>query len=176
MNNKQVYILIGPKGSGKTFIGTLFKNYFTIDFIRVEDWILKVRNGRDIEDDDYIRDVFSTVEKGVKKALRETDNIVFESTGLSKHFDQLIDNLRSDFNVITIKINADLGICLNRIQTRDKSIHISVSDDQVEKVNKLVIAKNMRTDYAIDNNNKSADDLIFEIKAILKNTIPQHRI
>jgi len=170
MHNKQVYILIGPKGSGKSFIGNIFRKYFNIDFIRVEDRILKVKGDRDIENEAYIKDAFQTVEEGLRKTLIEIDSLVFESTGLTEHFNKLLDNLKADYNVITIKINAELNICLNRVKTRDQSIHINVSDDQVEKINALVFSMNLRTDYVIDNNDKSVDDLITEIKRILKST------
>lgn len=36
--DKFIYVLVGPKGSGKSFIGELFDRYFHIHFVRVEDW------------------------------------------------------------------------------------------------------------------------------------------
>lgn len=35
-NKKIIYLLIGPKGSGKTFIGSLMDKHFDIRFIRVD--------------------------------------------------------------------------------------------------------------------------------------------
>ena len=37
MENKTIYLLLGQKGSGKTFIGYLFEKHFQRKFIRVED-------------------------------------------------------------------------------------------------------------------------------------------
>ncbi|EOZ98800.1 hypothetical protein A33Q_1454 [Indibacter alkaliphilus LW1] len=37
MKSKIIYLLIGQKGSGKSFIGTLMEKEFGIKFIRVED-------------------------------------------------------------------------------------------------------------------------------------------
>lgn len=34
---KRIYILIGPKGSGKTYIGTPLQDQLHIPFLRVED-------------------------------------------------------------------------------------------------------------------------------------------
>jgi len=164
---KKVYLLIGAKGSGKTFIGTLFKTHFNIDFIRVEDWMLDLKQGREIRDEEYIRDAFFTIDKGIRKALETMDSIVFESTGLTVYFDKFQSGLRADFDVTTIKIIADLNVCLKRVQTRDQSIHINVSDTDVKKVNALVSLKNLKTDFEIYNENKSTEKLITEIAEII---------
>ena len=38
--DKNLYMLIGPKGSGKTYIGQLFGNQTDISFLRVENiWL-----------------------------------------------------------------------------------------------------------------------------------------
>ncbi len=100
MRHKQILLLIGPKGSGKTFIGTLIQKEFHIDFVRVEEWVLKVRKDRNLDDPDYISEVFKVI----------------------------------------------------------------------EEVNSQVLAKNMTTDYSIDNNDKTADTLRMEIRSILQET------
>jgi shikimate kinase len=50
MKNKIVYLLIGPKGSGKSFIGTLMDERLGIRFIRVENISKKVKKDRQIDD------------------------------------------------------------------------------------------------------------------------------
>lgn len=175
MTEKQIYILIGQKGSGKSFIGTLFNKYFNIDFVRVEDWILDLKNGRDIYDEEYLKEAFQTIESLVRKALSETDSLVFESTGLTEHFDKMLTNLQLDYIVKTIKINTDTEVCLDRIQNRDQSIHINFSNDLVKELNESIISKNLNTDYIIENNNKPADDLKDEIGRIIESTAPKTR-
>ena len=36
MSNKTVFILIGPKGSGKSHVGTVIEKYFGIHFLNVD--------------------------------------------------------------------------------------------------------------------------------------------
>jgi shikimate kinase len=168
MNTKTIYLLIGPKGSGKSFIGTLMDKELGIKFIRVEDWIVEVKNDRQIDNQSYINEAFQTIEKGVRKALNQYDNVVFESTGLTDNFDQMLKRLRQDFSVITIRIQANDDLCLNRVKTRDKSIHINVSDDQVNKINRQVREKEMKTNFTLINENKSADEIVIEITELSK--------
>ena len=168
---RKIFLLIGPKGSGKTFIGSIFKKRFNIDFIRVEDWFLDLKIGAaDISDDKYVRQSFQIIEKGIREAVHERDSLVFESTGLTVHFDNMLLSLKSDFTVVTIKINTDIDLCLKRVQERDQSIHINISDEQVEKINSMAALKHHDTDYAIENSNKSIYDLKEEIGKIIESS------
>lgn len=172
-NRKQIFLLIGPKGSGKSFIGTLFEHYFQIDFLRVEDYVKKVKGDRGIDDETYLKEVFEIMENAVRQSLNNSNSVVFESTGLTDHFDKMLKNLKTDFNVTTIKVNVSKELCLWRIKTRDQSIHINVSDDQVNFINSAVLTKNLNTDFEIENSNKSIEELNSEIKKILKITASQ---
>jgi shikimate kinase len=168
MNKKKIYLLIGPKGSGKSFIGALMEKEFGIKFIRVEDWVKEVKNNRQIDNQSYINESFQAIEKGVRKVLNQYDKVLFESTGLSDYFDQMLKKLNQDFSVISIRIQANDELCLNRVKTRDQSIHINVSDDQVNKINRLVREKEMKTDFTLINENKSADEIVIEITELIK--------
>lgn len=174
MGRKTIYLLIGPKGSGKTFIGTLFDQAFGIKFLRVEDWAKSVKRERAIDDASYVKEVFQAIEAGVNQALLKYSAIVFESTGLSDEFDQMLNHLQKKYRVVLIKVKASPNLCLKRVRTRDQSIHINVSDDQVSKINELVLQKSMQTDFVIENDNKSKSALIEEIKAILDDPTAIH--
>ncbi|MCK5135877.1 MAG: hypothetical protein KAR19_08845 [Bacteroidales bacterium] len=71
---------------------------------------------------------------------------------------------------ITIKVLTDPEKCLERVMTRDHSIHINISDDQVDQINSAVLAKDIKTDFIIENTHKTIDELKEEIRMILKNT------
>ena len=152
---KKIIILIGPKGSGKSFIGTIFERNFQIKFLRVEDWAKVVKKDRIFNDEEYLKEVFRVIENGVRESLKQQNSIIFESTGLTIYFDTMLKNLKKDYSVTTIKINADKDLCLKRIQTRDQSIHINISDEQVNMINEKVLEKNILTDFEIDNNTLS---------------------
>jgi len=165
---KRVYILIGPKGSGKSFIGTLLEKYYGIKFLRVENSVKKIKLNQSIDNPEYVHHAFRTIESRVRKYMKNEKVAVFESTGLTKYFDQMLKSLRIDFKVITIRISSDLKLCLDRVKSRDQSIHINVSEEQVKQINLAVEAKKMKTDFEIDNNYKSTEQLCQEIGRVIK--------
>ena len=168
MKQKIIYLLIGPKGGGKSYIGSLIDRHFNVKFVRVEDWAKAVKRDREIDDQAYVKEVFREIETGIRKELLNTDRVVFESTGLSNDFDKMLERLRSDYTVRSVKINAPDELCLTRVRTRDRSIHVDVSDDQVDRINKQVKEKRIPTDFSITNSNKTDLELIDELKRIIK--------
>lgn len=168
MNNKSVFLLIGQKGGGKSFIGNLFEKNFGIKFIRVEDWAKRIKKERAVDNEEYLMQVFDEIEKGIRETLLSADKIVFESTGLTKYFDQMLYSLRQDYKVTTIEIYADSNICLERVKTRDQNIHINVSDEQVLMINEMVRGRSFKSDFSIMNENKSETELIIEISSIIQ--------
>lgn len=167
MTNKSIYLLIGQKGSGKSFIGTLMEKEFGIKFLWVEYLAKQIKREREIDDESYIIEYFQTVEREVRTILESYDRIVFESTGLTAYFDQMLENLRNDFLVITIGVKASDELCLQRTKTRDKTNHINVSDDQVNQINQQVRKKLLLTDFNLVNENKTKEQLISEIKQLI---------
>jgi len=146
-----VYLLIGPKGSGKTFIGQMMQSDFGIPFVRVEEWAKKIKRDRRVTDASYVEEVFGRIEEGIRDHLRTHDSVVFESTGLSGAFDDMLKRLRSDFRVTTIGVDADDETCLARVRSRDRSAHVDVSDDEVRRINGLVREKAIQTDVSLEN-------------------------
>ncbi len=167
MEKCMIYLLIGPKGSGKSYIGQLMEKYFGIRFLRVEDWARQIKRDRSVDNKTYLKEVFAAIEAGVRKELELRCPVVFESTGLTGYFDAMLENLKRDYAVRTIAIMTDLSICLQRVRSRDQSIHINVSDAQVSEINARVFEKQIKTDFIIDNTDKQEEDLCYELEAIL---------
>lgn len=168
MSEAVIYILIGQKGSGKTYIGNIVRELYGVTFIRVEDIALKIKQNRTVDDDSYHKDVFNQVESHIRSVIKNNHIIIFESLGLTPHFDNMLENLKRDFRVICINVKAPPGLCVERIKNRDKSIHIDVSDEEILKINSLILEKNMLCDYEIDNNESRAE-LIPQLNKLFAN-------
>lgn len=167
MKNKNIYLLIGPKGSGKSWIGSLLEREFGIKFIRVEDWAKQTKRDRAVDDEAYLRQVFESIEKGIRSSLMTTNQLFFESTGLTEYFDRMYHSLKKDFRVVTIGIIADPKTCLERVKTRDQKIHINISDDQVHRINEMVQTRDFPTDFRLINQSKTQQDVIEELEYII---------
>jgi shikimate kinase len=168
MKDQTIYLLIGQKGSGKSFIGKIFEEQFNIKFVRVENWVKEIKREREINDESYLKDAFQLIEDKVRNEIMKHRNIVFESTGITQYFDRMRKHLKKDFEVIDIYIRADKELCLNRIKKRDQSIHINVSDKEVNKINDQVRKKNMNALFEIENNEKPLDQLVSDLEKIIK--------
>jgi shikimate kinase len=163
---KTIYILIGLKGSGKTYIGTLLQNKRNIPFLRVEDICLKIKADRKIDDQDYISEAFEKIETEIRKKLLSVNQLTIESTASAIQFDQMVFNLRKDFVVKLIKIETDPKLCMQRVRTRDQENHISVSDEEVTQINTISAQRKFDFDLTIQNNFKSDNELLDELSRL----------
>ncbi len=157
---QRIYLLVGPKGSGKTYIGTLLESRTGIPFVRVEAIALRVQRDRAYDDRHYVQEVFSAIEAEVRDRLRTVPELLFESTGLTDAFDAMLRNLQASFRVVLIRIAADPDKCAWRVQHRDLSQHVNVSDAQVRAINVRAAAKPFAFDGVIPNDDASPEAIL----------------
>ena len=157
---KTVYVLIGLKGSGKTYTGKLLSERLAIPFLRVEDIFLKLRTNSPLEDQNYITRGYENVESEIRSLLSGFDEITIESTGIANQFREMITNLKKDFDVKLIKIDTDPVLCYERVKWRNHSGHIPVSDEMLAEINKLSERVCFEYDLILNNNTTSDDELI----------------
>jgi hypothetical protein len=93
--------------------------------------------------------------------LKIHNNLVIESLGIAPHFDLFLSDLKKIANIIPIKIFADPDLCIERVKTRDQSIHIAVSDDKIKEINKKAAKVKMDFAFEINNVNLFEKDIIF---------------
>lgn len=140
---KILYILIGPKGSGKTSIGTLVHEQTSVYFLRVEPiWLALAPEEHG----------WQKVEDAIDALFCSHDRVMIESLGAGEGFRGMLAGLERKYEVRMIKVETDLAECLKRVRSRDQRDHIPVSDEKVRKYNK--IAANVEYDWyaRIDNN------------------------
>jgi shikimate kinase len=173
--NKTIYILIGPKGSGKSYIGTLMDQYLGIKFIRVEDIWLKLKKEKNFKSEkEYYQNIHSFYKEGTKKVIEtisktlETNNsVVIESLGIGTQFGELLTTLQELGKTVLIKIVAEEYICLERIKKRDQSIHIAVSDNKVLEINEEARKVSLPFDFKIQNDHQKKEDIIDKLRSVV---------
>lgn len=162
---KQVIILIGLKGSGKTYVGTLIQEKLGIKFFCVEDVWRTLKSGR--HTDEYIREGFSTVEKEIDNLLLDSDQVTIESTGTTEYFKSFLKRLKMKYDLKLIKIETTFNTCLKRVKSRNASIHIPVSDDFLEQINLEASKVDLKFDSVIDNEKSTDNEILDKIRKII---------
>jgi shikimate kinase len=150
-----LYILIGPKGSGKTYIGSRIEQLTGIKFLRVEPLWLQLAEGEDGWD---------RVEREIDGLFLQHDKVVIESLGAGEGFNRMYTSLKDKYEVKLVKVETELDECLRRVRSRDSANHIPVSDDRVREYNLIAASVKHPWDAVIDNNGPAADEDI--LKAI----------
>jgi shikimate kinase len=151
---KILYILIGPKGAGKTHIGSKVYENTTIHFLRVEPIWLQLAPGED---------GWETIEKTIDQLFQQQDEVMIESLGAGAGFDQLHSSLSRKYIVKLIKVSTDLETCLSRVKNRNNSNHIPVSDEKVQEYNQIAARVEHPWDAIVDNNAPATDEEILKV-------------
>lgn len=157
---------MGLKGSGKTYIGKLIENNFSIPFVHVENIFKNIKADRHYSDENYIKEGFTLLEKEIRRRFETDDALIMESTGLTDEFMKMLESLKKDFSVKLIRIHAEPELCLKRVRERDNKDHINVSDSDVEKINEQAKKVNFDYDLVIDNNSDTKNDALKEFQKV----------
>lgn len=161
---KVLLILIGPKGSGKTYIGSRIEQLTGIKFLRVEPLWLQLAEGED---------GWRRVEQEIDGLFRQHDKVTIESLGAGEGFNRMYASLNDKYETRLIKVETDLDECLRRVQRRDTADHIPVSDEKVQEYNAIAASVNHPWDAVIDNNAPATDEQILQAVKLLYPPYPK---
>jgi len=139
---KQLYILVGPKGSGKTTIGTIVDRETNISFLRVEPIWLALEEGEN---------GWEKVREEIDRMFEARDQLMIESLGAGEGFKGFYNELSKQYGIKFIKIHAELDTCLERVRNRDSADHIPISDDKVQEYNAIASKVSWPWAATIDN-------------------------
>ena len=134
---KQVLVLVGPKGAGKSTIGRILATDLGLHFLRVEPIFLDVRAQLGASNSQFEQAGFQAVLSALREAFAQHDIICFETTGSSAHVSRLLEALRQEARVLLVRVLAEPEQCLTRIHSRDTTFDIPVSDHQIERINAI---------------------------------------
>ncbi len=157
-NQKILFILIGPKGSGKTHIGRLVDRQTDITFLSVEPiWLALEPN----------EDGWKKVEASIDSMFQRHDKLMIESLGAGEGFRNFHACLTEKYPIRMIRVYAALETCFTRVKTRNSTQQIPVSDDQLREYNRIAAEVRYNWDLEIDNDGPASDeDIIASIQSI----------
>lgn len=157
-DQKILYMLIGPKGAGKTHIGTLVNEQTEIAFLRVEPIWMGLQPGED---------GWKKVEAAVDMLFQIYSKVMIESLGIGEGFHRFHASLAEKYSIKMIRVYADFKTCLKRVKNRNKVDQIAISDEKVAAYNQAAAAVRYDWDLEIDNSCPISDaDLLVAIQSI----------
>ncbi len=146
---KQIVVLLGAKGSGKSSLSRLLERAFGLEVLSAEPlWVEHAKRPRG---PNWERDGFCEVAGAVQDALEVHDVVVTETTGTSPHTAEFVGALRRQARVVVIGVQAPPELCLERVRARDAAGHVAVSDDDVEHINARAATSHLKTDATLVN-------------------------
>ena len=157
---KTVFIFIGPKGSGKSYIGQIMERHLKVPFLVVENIFLKFQK-QGLGAQDLYQKSFHEVGRTIANRMENAHALCFETTGASPLFFRLLDDLRLHYAVKLIAVRASSKVCFGRIKNRDGSLHLPVNDSLIHEIHR--ISTGLALDYDLTIRNENLDD-----QAILK--------
>ena len=131
-----VYVLIGPKGSGKSYVGRLLEREFGITFLSIEDIFIKLQS-KDVSTPDVQDRGYKIVEEQIGGMLDQGESVSFEITVLTPASKTLLSRLELRAHIERVQIFAPPELCLERIRTRDSARHIEISEEKIAEINEL---------------------------------------
>ncbi|WP_028314883.1 hypothetical protein [Desulfatibacillum aliphaticivorans] len=162
---KTVYILLGPKGSGKSHIGRLMESRLGIPFLLTEDIFLQFQK-QGLETQDVYKAGFVETAKTIERLLKTKYALAFESTGASPLFFELLESLRLQFDIKLIAVSASAKVCLTRIRSRDAGVHMPADDALIEKVHRISSGPALDYDLIIRNENLRESEIVELLQSV----------
>lgn len=131
----KLLILVGPKGSGKSYIGRELEELYPIKFVRIEAVWQELKERRD----DFLSSAY--ISEGRQLTLDlirghlKKGHVCIEASGVSDDWDEYVLNIKSLAEVIFIKVICGLEECKRRAFDRDQSLQVQISDCLFDDMN-----------------------------------------
>lgn len=164
---KTVYVLIGPKGSGKTFIGRLLEKKVGINFLSVDELGLQKSSESKLTGNDRIVESFQQEEAALEEILQSRHAVSFESTGAHPYLREVLIRLKAKYDVKLVRVYAPLEICYERCLERDQSVQLPLTNSQLIEINENAAKATFSWDLEVNNAAKLSEDNIIDIFKIL---------
>lgn len=148
---KEVVVLVGLKGAGKTTIGQLLTRELGIHFVLVEPIFIQSRAHGTLAAPEQERLGFERVVDRLRADLATHDTVCFETTGVSVHTTWLLSELRKMARVLLVRVLAGAEESAARVRRRDHTNHLPAPDADVARINAAAGQVDLTWDATLDN-------------------------
>lgn len=145
-------ILIGAKGSGKSYIGRILESSFGVHFFHVEPlWMDYYAECRSIGKTPVIAEGVKKIHPLIEKEIKKHNNICIETTGASTEILNDFLSFASEVEIFIVRVIAPLELCLNRIASRDQTHQIQIDTVYIREIYRLSESCEQEYDLLINN-------------------------
>jgi shikimate kinase len=157
-------VLLGPKGSGKSHIGRVVQRELGVHFFHVEPlWMAYYADCRSAGREPSLEEGVRAVHPRLSEALATHEHVCVETTGASPEILTHLLALRPASEILIVRVNAPLELCLHRIATRDPTHQIPVDTETLEKVYRLSTSVDVGAAITLDNVALSDAEIVLPI-------------
>ena len=160
-----VYVLLGPKGSGKSYIGRLLESKLGIKFLPIEEIFINLQH-KGISTPDVQERGYELVKQKASEILAAGHDVSFEITVLTSASKNLLNQIGLQSHIEFIQVYAPPELCLQRIRTRDSASHIEISEEKIAEINRLSVNQQVSAKLQIDTSKMSDDKILESFKAV----------
>ena len=161
-------LLVGPKGSGKSYIGRTLERSLGVLFFHVEPlWIEYYADCRATGRQPSIAEAISKVHPRIADALRTHENVCAETTGASPEILNDLLSLAPPSETLVVRVSAPLELCLERIATRDQTNQVPMDVESIREVYELGAAAVFQTHFTLECATLSEAEIVFRFKSAL---------
>ena len=161
----KIYVLVGPKGSGKSYIGSLLKREFGIEFLSIEEIFVKLQ-GKGVSTLDVQERGYKIVEECVFGILAKGHSVSFEITVFMPASRNLLNRLELQAQLEIIQVYAPLELCLERIKNRDETKHIEISEQKIAEINRLSVNQHLASKFRIDTSKMNDEEILRQFRVV----------
>lgn len=156
---RAIYVLIGPKGSGKSHLGRLLEGEFGVKFLSIEKIFINLQ-GQGISTPEVQERGYKAVETRVSEILATGKSVSFEITVLTPASRNFLSRLERQARVEMIQMYAPLELCLERIKTRDTASHIETPEEKIREINRLSVKQQIDAKFRIDTSEMTDEEIL----------------
>lgn len=161
-------LLVGPKGSGKSYIGRALAEHLGVLFFHVEPlWMRYYAACQAAGRQPVIAEGIASVHPHIATALRTHEHVCVETTGASAEILHHLLSLHHPSQTLIARVSAPLELCLERIATRDPTNQIPMDVASIRKVYALSESLQLRPDLVLENAQLTEAEIVSTFKSAL---------
>lgn len=141
-------LLVGPKGSGKSFIAELLEQELGLPYVRPEAVVLRRRA---VQGELSVAESMAAIVEATRELAQSAPALSLDTTGTFDGLDDYLAALGSFSRLRMVQVSARPETCLARIRARDQASHIPVPEEQIARINERALALRLPYELVIEN-------------------------